>query len=584
MRDRTNQSIPLYIPHSNTTTAANKTGSWRFFHPRLDEKTAPCSAACPVGQDIARIEMLVARGLLKDAWHLIMDENPFPAVCGRVCFHPCEKACNRSRLDAPIAIRQLERFVGDTALSKNRKPSFPKPADRKQQVAIAGAGPSGLSAAYFLTRLGYRCVIYETKSSPGGLLRTGIPAYRLPRNILDLEIGRIEQLGVSIQCATPVTENLLNKIDTEFDALFVGCGYGQSIRLPIDGGHLALDGLDVLSRLHHGEAMAMSGRILIIGGGNTAVDLARCLQRIGASPKIVYRRRIKDMPAHPPELELAFQEGIDIMELASPVGIRPNSQSSGTTPPGYSLILQHMKVGGAEISGRAHVIPDGEKQTTISAQNIIAAIGARPHFPDSFSATAGTGTLDLSHCKLILKKTPYILGGDLASPVKSVAHAIASGKQAALALNSYFEAGLEAVMTQLSACQVGSGPGLSVDAYATGKRKGRNPHIVSYDEIGSDYFKPRSRVMPSILPADRRRRSFDEVEPTLSGKPAKEEASRCFNCGFCNACDYCRLYCPEMAVKVEKGLRSIDMEYCKGCGVCAAECPRNAMALEEEVK
>ena len=584
MQNSPYKPIPLFIPHSTTTTAVNKTGSWRFFHPRFHEKTAPCSAACPVGQDIPRIEMLAARGLLKDAWQLIMDDNPFPAVCGRVCFHPCESACNRSHLDAPLAIHQLERFVGDTALTQKRRPSFQQQPDRKLKVAIAGAGPSGLAAAYFLARLGYRCVVYEASSRPGGLMRMGIPAYRLPRDVLDLEIERIEHLGVTIQCDTPVTESLLKKIDTEFAALFVGCGYGHSIQLPIDGGHLALDGLDILRRLHREEPVELAGRILIIGGGNTAVDLARCLKRLGASPLIVYRRRLKDMPAHEPELEMAIQEGIDIMELATPVCIQPNPKSSSTANPDCNLILQHMKTGATEIGGRPQVIPDGEKVTTVSARHVIAAIGADPHIQPYFSATAGTGTLDLSHCKLLLNKTPFIFGGDLASPVKSVADAIASGKQAALVLNTYLESGLEAVVSDLIACQVGPGPALSMDTYSNGKNQGRNPHVVTYGEIVTDYFQPSSRVMPSIIPPDRRRRSFDEVESTLSGSAAKREAARCFNCGQCNSCDYCRLYCPEMAVKVEKGRRLIDMEYCKGCGVCAAECPRNAMTLEEEIE
>ena len=578
------REIPLFIPHSNTTTAVNKTGSWRFLHPRYDEKTSPCSVACPAGQDIARIEMLVARDLLKDAWQLIMDENPFPAVCGRVCFHPCENACNRNHLDAPLAIHQLERFVGDTALSKKRIPAFNMLPDRNMRVAIAGAGPAGLSAAYFLSRLGYRCVVYEADSKPGGLLRMGIPPYRLPREVLDSEIKRIEELGVKIHCETPVTENMLKKIDGEFAALFVGCGQGESIQLPIDGGHMAMDGLDILRRLHRGESIHLAGQTLIVGGGNTAVDLARCLVRLGASPMIVYRRRIQDMPAHKPELAMAFQEGIEVMELASPISIQPNDQNLSAYAPCYKLVLQQMKISATKISGRPQVIPDGEKMKTIRADNIIVAIGAAPHAQDHFAATAGAKTLNLSHCKFILTETPYIFGGDLTSPTKSVVDAIASGKQAALALNTYFNSGLEDVISGLAACQVGPGPALSMDAYLGGARQGRNPHVTAYSEIVTDYFQPGSRVNPASLPLDQRCRSFEEVESTLNGKAAKEEAARCFNCGHCNACDYCRLYCPEMAVKVEKGQRSIDMDYCKGCGVCAAECPRNAMVLEEEIK
>ena len=320
MKDSAYRLLPLFIPHSNTSTALNKTGSWRFFHPKYDEKTAPCSAACPVGQDIARIEMLTSWGLLKDAWQLIINENPFPAVCGRVCFHPCESACNRGNLDAPIAIHNLERFLGDTAISKERIPDLKiKPAQDKK-VAIAGAGPAGLSAAYFLARLGCHCEVFEASSEPGGLLRRGIPTYRLPRNVLDREIKRIEGLGVAIYCETPVTQNLLKKIYAEYDALFIGCGCGRSITLKIEGSHLAMDGLDFLRRLHQGEKMSFAGKAAIFGGGNTAIDVARSLARLGASPLIVYRRRREDMPAYEPEIEMALQEGAKIMELAAPSG------------------------------------------------------------------------------------------------------------------------------------------------------------------------------------------------------------------------------------------------------------------------
>ena len=582
MKNSSFKELPLFIPHSHTSTAVNKTGSWRFFHPKYDEKTAPCSAACPVGQDIARIETLTSWGLLKDAWQLILTENPFPAVCGRVCFHPCENACNRGNLDAPIAIHNIERFLGDTALSKERTPDPIISPARDQKVAIAGAGPAGLSAAYFLTRLAYRCEVFEADSVPGGILSLGIPGYRLPREVLDHEIKRIENQGVTIHCDKPVTADRLEKICQDYDALFVGCGHGRSISFKIEGGHLAEDGLDFLRRLHQGEKMSFTGQAVIIGGGNTAIDVARCLARLGASPLIVYRRRLQDMPAFEPEVEMAVQEGVKIMELATPIRIRHNQSQLSSSR--YTLTLQQMKISNTEISGRARVIPDGEKTETIEAQNIFAAIGAVPdalwHFPE----TDNVRSLHLSHCKVIEQTIPLVFGGDLASPVKSVADAIASGKQAAMALNTYFEKGLAAVDDALAACRVGPGPALSMQAYLGGNRQDRNAQVVAYDEIVTDYFQTAQRVTPSSLDASRRRRSFAEVEATLTDTVAKGEAARCFSCGNCNACDYCRLYCPEMAVKVENGQRSIDMDYCKGCGVCATECPRNAMALEEEIK
>jgi NADPH-dependent glutamate synthase beta subunit-like oxidoreductase/ferredoxin len=584
MKDLDFPALPLFIPHSSISTAVNKTGSWRFFHPKYDEKTAPCSAACPLGQDIARIEMLASRGLFKEAWHLILEENPFPAVCGRVCFHPCESACNRSKFDAPIAIHLLERFLGDTAASQGRKADLDIRPHHGKKVAIAGAGPAGLSAAYFLTKLGYGCDVFEATAEAGGLLRSGIPIYRLPRDILDHEIKRIADLGVNFLCETPVTQPLLEKIYQDYDALFIGCGYGRSFALNIDGGHLTRDGLDFLRRLSQAENMSFSGKAAIIGGGNTAIDVARCLVRMGAEPMIVYRRRLEDMPAFAPEVKMALDEGVQIVELAAPIRIEENQADFSSGGAIYTLTLQQMKINPQKIGGRARVIPDGEKTKTIHVQNIFVAIGTEAdslwHFP-----TAGrTRNISLSHCKISQQKIPLVSGGDLTSPVKSVADAIASGKQAAMTLDTYFEKGLDAVESSLAACRVGPGPALSMNAYLGENRSSRGTHVVSYDQIVIDYFQTAPRVTPLSLGVGHRLRSFMEIESTLTGNAAKNEAARCFNCGTCNSCDYCRLYCPEMAVKVENAQRSIDLDYCKGCGVCATECPRNAMALEEEIK
>ena len=584
MNDSSFNRIPLFIPHSSTSTKANKTGSWRFFHPKFDEKTAPCSAACPLGQDIARIEMLTSWGLLKDARQTILNENPFPAICGRVCFHPCESACNRANMDEPIAIHHLERFLGDTAISDGRKAHFNmKPANGKK-VAIAGAGPAGLAAAYFLTRLGYGCDVFEARSEPGGLLRWGIPAYRLPRRILNKEISRIKDLGVSIHCETPVTENLLEKIRSEYNALFIACGYERSITLKIQGGDLARDGLEFLRNLDPAEKTSLGGTAAIVGGGNTAVDVARSLVRRGVSPLIVYRRRLEDMPAFEPETAMAVKEGVKIMELVAPIRIQENVGDSSSSLPNFRLTLQQMKLGKENIAGRASVVPDGEKTETIDVQDIFVAAGAKAETIWNFLRSEGPKTLDLRHCRLIEQKIPVVFGGDLTNPVKSVTDAIASGKQAAMTLDTYFKKGLDDVEIRLAACRVGAGPAISMDTYLGGDRKYRNGHIVDPDEIVLDYFRSAPRVIPSSLDTHLSIRSFEEISATYVNAAAKKEAARCFNCGICNACDFCRLYCPEMAVIVDKAERRIDLDYCKGCGVCATECPRNAMALEEEIK
>jgi len=587
MKEPAGGNLPLFIPHSSTTTAHNKTGSWRFFHPKYEEKTAPCSAACPLGQDIARIEMLASRRLFKDAWHLILEENPLPAVCGRVCFHPCERSCNRSKLDAPVAVRHLERFLGDAAAAQSRPANLDSGLHQDKQdkrIAIAGAGPAGLSAAYFLTRLGYGCDVYETQAEPGGLLRSAIPVYRLPRDVLDHEIHRIRALGVNFFCRKPITPGLLDKIVKDYDALFIGCGYARPITLNIEAGHLAHDGLALLQRLPGKQKVSFSGKAAVIGGGNTAIDVARSLARLGADPMIIYRRRVEDMPAFEPEIKMAIAEGVSIMELAAPIGIRQNQTDSASPGNSYSLCLQQMKVGGTEAGGRARVVPDGKRTRTIEVQEVFVAIGAEAE-PLWQLATADTDAgFNFSHCRLINRQIPFIFGGDLTSPAKSVTDAIASGKQAAMVLSTYFENGLEAVESSLAACRVGPGPALSMNAFLGSERRGRSAQVVSDDQIVMDYFQSAPRVNPKLLDAGRRRCSFAEIESGLNDEAAVQEATRCFNCGICNACDYCRLYCPEMAVKVQKAQRSIDMDYCKGCGVCATECPRNAMALEEEIK
>ncbi len=583
MKDAPLNPAPLFFPRSTASTAVNKTGSWRFFRPRYEEKTAPCSAACPLGQDIARIEMLASRGSFKAAWQSILAENPFPAVCGRVCFHPCEAVCNRQNLDEAVGVHHLELFLGDFAIARQLRSSVEARPKGGKKVAIAGAGPAGLAAAYFLTQLGYDCEIFEARSKPGGLLRWGIPPYRLPREVLAREIDRIEKAGVTIHLHRPVTAARLKAIGRNFDALVVACGYQRPISLNVEGGRFVRDGLDFLSRLDSHSETSFQGNAAVIGGGNTAVDVARCLVRLGGSAQIIYRRRIKDMPAFAPEVKMARDEGVKILPLYAPVGIQRLEHGTGAVP-GYILTVHKMKVSSKPVGGRARVVPDGNKIRRIRVQHVFAAVGAEPEAPWQFIATGRQTTRDWGHCQLAAGSIPRLFIGDLTTPVKSVADAIASGKQAAMVLDTFFRQGPGAVAQKLSACRVGAGPALSMAVYRGRDRTGRSPHIVAGAEIMTDYFEPAARLDPAPVGAGRRSGSFIEIQSAMAARMARQEAARCFNCGICNDCDNCRLFCPEMAVLVEKKQRWINMDYCKGCGVCMVECPRNAMALEEEAK
>ena len=572
------EKIPLFISRSNISTELNKTGSWRFVRPKYHEKTAPCSAACPAGEDIARIEMLSSQGRYSEALEIILLENPFPAICGRVCFHTCETSCNRSGFDEPIAIHGIERFIGDTAVRDNLTFSLERLPDNGKKICIVGAGPSGLAAAYFLTRLGYSCDVFEAETEPGGILRWGIPRYRLPDAVVNAEVQRIKNLGVKILCNTRATQNFLDEAKDRYHAFFIGCGHGRSLKMNIPGENMALDGLDFLNRMRKEKTESLNnGTAAVIGGGNTAIDVARSLVRLGVKAILVYRRRKQDMPAFEHEVETAVKEGVKIMELFSPSSI---AQDGGE----YILTLQPMKRSGMETdTGRARVVPDGETTQELRVQRIFTAIGAEPSESWQLPSEENAETVYLSHCAFMANNPPFLFGGDLTNPTKSVADAIASGKQSAMALDTFFKKGLNAITNRLNSCLVGNGPALSMERYLDGKRSNRNPDMVSYEDINIDYFSPAPRIKAESLSLNKQMNPFDEIETTFTIRQVMEETRRCFNCGICNACDNCRIFCPEIAVDLQDGQRRINLDYCKGCGICVVECPRNAMALEEEV-
>ena len=570
------EKIPLFISRSHVLTDINNTGSWRFVRPIYREKTAPCSTACPAGEDIARIEMFFNQNQYDDALETILSENPFPSVCGRVCFHPCERVCNRAGLDEPVAIHSLERFIGDAAVREELKPRLKKLPTNGKTVCIIGAGPAGLAAGYFLARMGYSCDIYEARSEPGGILRWGIPRYRLPAAVLACEIQRIKQYGINITCNTPVTRDFIEDAKNRYHAVFIGCGHGRSLKMNIPGELDAVDGLDYLNRLRKGDTAPSNTTAAVIGGGNTAIDVARSLVRQGTKTTLVYRRQKQDMPAFKDEVEMAVDEGVTIMELFSPVKIEKHAGE-------FVLSLQKMKTAGMKTDrGRARVVPDGQPVHHFRTRKIFTAIGAEPSDPWLSPSQKSDETLHLSHCTLTVSDPPLLFGGDLTNTVKSVPDAVASGKQAAMAIDIFLKKGRHAVTDQLNSCRVGNGAGLSMARYMGQRIADKNFDVVSFENINLDYFPRAPRVKTKILGLDERVRSFDEIKATLTIDQALKESRRCFNCGICNACDNCRIFCPEIAVILSAGERRIDLNYCKGCGICVVECPRCAMELQEE--
>jgi NADPH-dependent glutamate synthase beta subunit-like oxidoreductase/Pyruvate/2-oxoacid:ferredoxin oxidoreductase delta subunit len=563
--------VPLFFARSGRSTGSNRTGDWSFIQPSYGDRTAPCSEHCPCGTDIPKVEALAAEGKPAAAWASILMENPLPGVCGRVCYHPCEQACNRGEFDAPVAIHALERFLADQARPE-RAELRPGGANGKR-VAIIGSGPAGLSAASFLARLGYACDLFEADAEPGGVLRWGIPAYRLPGAVLAREIAAIQALGVNLHCGATMDTSLAGR----FDALLVACGHGQAMGLGVPGAELARDGLALLRAVRSqgaGGPAKAGDRVAVIGGGNTAIDVARTLLRQGQRPIIVYRRRREDMPAFAPELERALAEGAQLLELSAPIAL-------SRAESGFRLTLQKMRSLDAGADGRSPVAPLSVPPAPLLVAEVYSAVGAGPS-PAWLKLMADTPRLRLARSSLAFLPTPVAFAGDLETETKSVSEAIASGKEAALALDICFRQGREAVVARLDACRIGGGSALSMELYLGGDRARRSPRVVRFPELNTAYFQRSLRARPRVLSARASIGSFAEVEAGLEPAEAGREAGRCFSCGTCNDCDNCRTFCPDIAVRVEGGARRIATEFCKGCGVCVEECPRSAMAMDME--
>jgi NADPH-dependent glutamate synthase beta subunit-like oxidoreductase len=526
--------------------------------------------------------MLTAQGSFKEAWETILLENPFPGVCGRVCYHPCEQQCNRREFDEPVAIHILERFLADTASRYELKPSLQKLESKRQKIAVLGSGPSGLAAGYFLTLLGYQADVFEALPEPGGVLRWGIPPYRLPLSILNQEIAQIRELGVQIHCGKSISQEFLRGGKSEYDAIFLGCGHSRSLPLKIPGEDLdgVKNGLQFLTKIRRDEVSDLEGTAAVIGGGNTAVDTARSAARLGAKVILIYRRRRQDMPAFAEEVEMALEEGVELWELQAPVKIAAQDGD-------FVVTLQHMQVVEKNRQKRARIKPDSNKKKEIRVQHLFKAIGGEASEPWYDPPKKKRGMLRLSNCVLLHKsrEPTLVYGGDLVADIKSVAHAVASGKQAAIALDILFNEGLDAVRSRLQTCLVGDGPSISLETYMGGPRSLRNHRVVRYHDLNTDYFQFAPMITQPRLLREERFQSFAEINLKIGASLAIREAERCFNCGLCNQCDNCQLFCPEIAVTHDNNPRGrhINYDYCKGCGLCVVECPRNAMILEEEL-
>ncbi len=554
----------------------HKTGTWRYLKPRYIAKTPPCHEACPAGNDIEGFMLLTREGRFRDAWELIKGENPFPGVCGRVCFHPCESSCNRREFDEAVSIHGIERFLADSQLNKTDGKRLTEPW-RKDRVAVIGSGPSGLTCAYHLCRMGYGVTVFEAHSSPGGILRVGIPEYRLPSHILDREISDIQSLGVEIKTNTKIGRDIPFEALKIFQTVFIAAGAHLSRGLDIEGEHLegVLSGLDLLRRIRMGERPSLGEKMIVIGGGNTAVDVARSALRLGVKAvEIYYRRSREEMPAIPREVEEALHEGVRIHFLASPIKV---IEKKGRA---VGVEFVNMSLAAPDDTGRRKPVPIEGSNFNAFSDAIISAIGEAPDlsflpkegFPDN--GLIKTDEVGLVHGK------GYFAGGDVSQVSHTVVEAIGAGKKAALAIHEYLEG--EGLKGKLDQIRTGKRGTLSLRKYFHPPVGEADPPVVTFKEINTDYFEHRPRIALPRLSFEEGRGTFGEIYSGFDTEMAEEEANRCFHCGICNGCDNCFVFCPDMAVKRKQNGYEVDYDYCKGCGICFEECPRSAIQLEEE--
>ena len=556
----------------------NKTGAWRAQRPFYEDKTPPCSAACPVGNDIVAFIQRMTEGDFEGAWNLIKEENPFPGICGRVCFHPCESKCNRGDYDEAIAIHALERFVSDFASSLNKKIQK-TPGVRKGKIAVVGSGPAGMSCAYHLAKLGYDVTVFESSSLAGGMLRTGIPSYRLPKDVLDREISNIAELGVEFRTGMPFGENLELDGLNDYQAIFIATGAHQSRSLHIPGekGKSVFSGLDLLKKINLNKKVKLGDKIAVIGGGNTAIDVARSVIRMGKKATILYRRSKEEMPAFEDEMVEAIEEGVKIRYLVNPIHIQQKDSIR-------RLECLRMRLGEKDESGRRRPVPISNSNFFIEADNVIIAAGEEievSFLPKGMEKREGIVLTQRDGSTGI---KGIFAGGDLTSNQRTVAHAIGSGKKAALAIDCYLKGkDSEDALRQIL---IGEGPSISIFRHLHPEERRMNPHVVTFEELNTDYFEPLEKRRESKGVVKKRIKGFGEVTSGFTDGSALEEAERCFSCGTCNGCENCYVFCPDASImKTEEVFsRQVDYDFCKGCGICFSECPRGAISLKEEAR
>jgi len=531
---------------ADLTRHGRGTGALRTRRPEYVDFLPPCNDACPAGENIQAWLALSQGGHYEDAWRELVRNNPMPSIHGRVCYHPCEDVCNRAFTDSAVSIHAVERFLGDLALEEGWQ--FENPvAESGKKILIVGAGPSGLSAAYHLTLMGHEVEIREAGPVPGGMIHFGIPAYRMPRDILDAEIDRILNLGIKLVLDHRVDDVLTEKTEGRFDAVFIAVGAHISKKIDIpnrDAGKI-LDAVTFLSKANKGEKPMLGRRVAVYGGGNTAMDAARTAKRLGAdNTMIIYRRDRSSMPAHEFEADEAIEEGVRINWLRT---IKEIDRST-------------FKVEVMELDENRRPQPTGRFEE-LEADTLILALGQDTD--TAFLESVPGIEFQRDHTVIVddnmmTGHEGIFAGGDMVPSDRSVTIAVGHGKQAAR----------------------------HIDAFLGGGKYVRGPRhdIIGHERLHLWYRTHAPQREQDKLPVERRGQGFDEILQNLSESEARFEAKRCLSCGNCFECDGCYGACPQDAIiKLGPGKRyRFDFDKCTGCAVCFEQCPCHAIEMIDE--
>ncbi len=521
--------------------------------PKHVEKKPPCHDTCPSGNKIRQFVTTLAQAerlekpldqAFEEAWHIYTDTSPFPSVCGRVCPAPCETECNRIELEGAVNINKIERAIGDYGIEHDLPLKKLSEEKKPQKIAIVGGGPSGLSCAYQMARRGYGVTVFEALEKAGGMLRYGIPGYRLPESVLDTEIQKILDVGVELKCGVKITD--MAELQSSYDAVYVALGAQQGVSLGVDGEDApnVFSGVDFLSRFHHGEKLELGKDVvaIVVGGGDTAIDAARICKRLGANVTVLYRRTLKEMPAIAEEVEEAIKEGITIEFLAAPVGFR---KENGRV---VAMTAIRMELGEPDSSGRRRPVPIEGSEFEIPASAIISAVSQQPDFSGFEPLIEGRDWIRVDD-EGATKVGDVWAGGDV-TELGLVTTAVGHGRRAAEAIDRKFT-GVEAGNDDMP--------------------------LIRTDRMQLDHYEKQERGVPTAIDVEQRMEAIElEVNLGFTQDQVIEEARRCMSCGYCFDCEKCWMYCQDQAIDkpMQKGLLySFKMENCTGCKKCAEECP-----------